>query len=326
MLFSQVREDPLVEFSVVQKLIKQNEDQKLKISCITSGGCTILSLLEFEKIEQIDCVDINPAQNYLTALKIAVCEYFSNSKDVLDFFQGKLTKDSYEETVNKFVLQQDVKAYWEKHKEEIYKGFNQRGKFEELFRELVRSKFDFNTVFDRNYLIKIFGENAVQNSKDREFYDHFEQVIKLYQRMYKPDENYFYHQILFDSYDSSSDKKVSLPPYLLDENLNKRIIAVNKTKLKFKVANYVEHIKESKTGYYDMIHTSNITDWMAKEELADFIKELHRSLSSNGYVIMRRLMGDYKLTEYLKGLFEINNLVDRSHFYSEVIIAKKCSE
>lgn len=311
MLFAQTREDPNVELNVINKLCDKN---KLKISCITSGGDTILSLLSSSKcIDKLDCVDININQNYLTKLKLAACIYLKDKLDVIKFLQGEFKIEQCNYIFTQLNLDYDTKKYWSKYMNIIHKGINREGKFEELFRKLVSSNFNYEEVFNRDYLIKIFGYEAVQNSSG-EFSYHFRNVIERYKKSYKITENYFYHQIFYDRYDINC-----VPPYLNNiPNIRK-----NSNKLNFIHNNYIIHISNTSDNYYDIIQTSNLTDWMNLEALDNFIKDIHRCLKLNGYVIMRRLNGDYNLFEYLQKYFKCENVVDRSHFYTEVIIGQK---
>lgn len=309
MLFAQVREDPSIEHCVIDKL-----DTNLKILCVTSGGCTVLSLLT-DKISHIDAIDINVSQNYLCELKASVCKYLKNISDILNFYQGVNDKNYYDKIINELDLTIDCKEYWLDNMDSVYFGINRSGKFEELFRYLVATNMDYKKAFDREYLIKIFGEDAVKNSKDKEFYDHFSGVVEIYKNMYSPEDNYFYYQILYDSYPINK-----LPYYLNNlDNLN------NAHKIKYIVGNYVAFIRSVEDNSYDIVQTSNLTDWMNNSELVSFIKELHRIVKPNGYVIMRRLNGDYSIKNIINGYFiSDNNIpVDKSHFYSEVVVGCK---
>lgn len=85
----------------------------------------------------------------------------------------------------------------------------------------------------------------------------------------------------------------------------------------------------SKTKY-NLIHTSNLSDWLSKDKLAIMLKNIDKLLLNDGYLIMRRLNGDYQLKEIVADTFNIMNVTnvtdvpnDRSEFYSEVTIAHK---
>ena len=63
---------------------------------------------------------------------------------------------------------------------------------------------------------------------------------------------------------------------------------------------------------------------MSLNKIKCFIKIIHDSLNINGYVIMRRLNGDYILKDLLHKYFKIiSEPIDKSMFYSEVVVAQK---
>src|SRR5438034_3296535 len=63
--FAQVREDPLIDAWVVQKL-----GPEARIIMIASGGCTLSYLVATCRVARIDVVDPNPAQIALARLKL----------------------------------------------------------------------------------------------------------------------------------------------------------------------------------------------------------------------------------------------------------------
>src|SRR5579872_5134227 len=109
MLFAQVREDPMIELNVINKIINNsNNNESLSVACITSGGCTALSMLS-KYIKVIDCVDINVEQNYLTELKLALCLYFDTKLDVVNFMQGTNNKVEINDLLSTNLLSVDAK-------------------------------------------------------------------------------------------------------------------------------------------------------------------------------------------------------------------------
>jgi S-adenosylmethionine:diacylglycerol 3-amino-3-carboxypropyl transferase len=313
MLFAQTREDPMIELDIIDRIDKINNfDLKLNILCVTSGGCTVLSMLS-DKINKIDAIDINISQNYLCELKVGVCKYYhDNIYNILKFYQGSFEKHEFDEILYNLDISDNCKNYW---KGKIYEGINRTGKFEELFRFLVENNMDFERAFDRDYLTTIFGQNAVIYSKNKEFYDHFKNVFEIYEKLYKPEENYFYYQVLYDTYPKNN------LPYYLTHLTN----IAHYHKINYINADYFNYIKFVPNYYYDIVQTSNLTDWMNNNDLTEFMKNLYSIVKSKGYIIMRRLNGDYKLRNIVSEYFEIIDSlpIEKSHFYSEVIVAQK---
>jgi len=312
-LFSQVREDPRIEMIAIKKYLKKSD--KLNGLVVCSGGCTLLSILS-NNIDHIDVIDINPEQLYFVELKTQICIYLNDKDKIINFIEG-----NYEpiDILNIYFavrnnMSENARNYWNKHIELLCKGINKIGKFETLFASLVESNFDFDKVFDRKVLVNIFGENAVANSLNRNFNDHFNEVFKIYKTKYTPENNYFYNQIINNKYTTD------LPPYL--NNIDN--IIKNHHKMEYIADNILGYLMSSKSETYDFIQTSNISDWMNGKILSNLIKEIYRCLKPNGIVIMRRLNSDILLKDILQNKFEILDIgiIDKSHFYSEVIVAK----
>jgi S-adenosylmethionine:diacylglycerol 3-amino-3-carboxypropyl transferase len=311
-LFSQVREDPTIEQKYVSKLNSTTpnalRDQPSKCLIVCSGGCTLLSIIQDDV--DIDVIDMNIEQIYLTELKLALAKQF-NKKPLLHYLENNVP----DVVVGKLELSDDCREYWNDNKDSIKLGINNCGKFEVLFRELVKSDFSFEKIFDRDHLTSIFGESAVINSLNNEFYDHFKQVMDYYKSHYNNSENYFYNQILHGRYDV-----MDLPPYF--NNLDN--IKTSKSKITMINQNMITYLKKCSDNEYDLIQTSNLSDWMDGGELLVFIKHVHRCLMENGVAIMRRLNSDIKLESVLGKYFKIiDRPVDRSHFYKEVLVLAK---
>ena len=310
-LFSQVREDYVIEESILSNIT--NPDVLL----VGSGGCTALSILD-DNINHIDIVDSNIDQINLIKMKILIIKNSKEKNIILDIFEGKFSIDQYNRLFMDANLSQDLKEFCKENQNEFYNGINQSGAFEKLFKKLVESDFDFKKLFNREYLIGIFGEDSCAHSVNKEFYDHFMGVMENYKRLSTPDNNYFYHQILFNKYNTEC-----VPKYLTDEG----ILNVNaySDKIEFYTNNFLTFLKNSPKNKFDMIQTSNLTDWISDDERNEFIKECWKCVKPSGYVVMRRLNGDYKLTELTKKHFKQSSVeyVDTSYFYAELFIGSK---
>lgn len=311
-LFSQVREDPSIEMQLVRK-IKTHSN----ILLVGSGGCTLLSILGLDNTEKIDCVDMSQEQLKLIKLKIAVICYFMGSdgkESILKFFHGDYCETDVFHILEQLDIPKEEKRFWRDHPNFLLGGINQSGCFESLFRHLVVSGFEFEKIFDRKALISIFGESAVVNSLNKEFSDHFRVILDKYRELYKPEDNYFYHQILYNRYHPHC-----LPPYF--DRLD--VIIQHQDKVRYIQDDFVKFISEQPDQSYDLVHTSNLTDWMCNKELNFFLQQIHRVLNPGGYVVLRRLNGDYNLQEMASAYFLIETeFIDRSHFYSEVVVGK----
>ena len=288
---------------------------KLNILMLGSGGCTLFSLLH-EKIASVDVIDINQQQLYLIKLKLSIICFLRDKNKILDFFEGKLTKEQYDSIYDSVQekLPSQYNLFWDSNRMLIYKGINNIGVNEKLFKELQESNFDFKKTFDRQNLIEKFGKKAVSNSK-ADFSEHFDTILKTYQANYKPEDNYFYHQMLFGVYNPTC-----LPPYF--DNIENIIMCEEKMHFI-----NIDLIKQPNlpTEKYDLIQISNITDWMNSSHMETFLQKVYKSLKKDGIIIARRMIGDYNLKSRIAEYFNIINTApeDKSHFYTEVVVGKK---
>lgn len=326
--FSQTREDSNVEINAIKSL-DFNEpsldcNEPLTICLIASGGDTVCNMISTNENTKIDIIDANPNQIYLTKLKIALMQNFSGS-----FIQSFLTYGciNYDEILDQMrsshSLDLDTYHYWLGNSAFIKKGINQIGRFEQVFQSLKSDTID--VVFSHANLTQIFGENATKYSMKRSFVDHFSDVFKKYQMHYpNPKDNYFYYQILYNSYPVDGDK----PLYLTNNNPIQITANFN-----YYHNNMLDHLLKKPNNFYHLIHLSNITDWLnpkiQSEEkwIGTLLNECGRVLKVGGKITLRRLNSDTILESYLqmdyavngKYHYQLKSVFDKSMFYSEVI-------
>lgn len=305
-LFSQTREDPQIELNALN-----NTPQNILM--IGSGGDTVLAILT--KHTTIDVIDTSIGQLNLIQLKQYLLTHFNNTADYINFITSSQDVTPSNPLINNLPL--NIKQYWLNHLDEINSGINQSGIFEQLFRDLVKNNFDFKNIFEKEYLTSLFGKDATAHSKN-DFAKHFHNVLKTYQTLYTPSANYFYHQILNDSYHPTNP-----PPYTKNtENITKyhNQITYHQTDI---ITYLSTHQHQHK---YHIIQISNILDWSTHQQKVTTISLIHKHLHPNGLLIVRRLNGDYKLSNYITPKYftlHDNTTIDKSHFYSEVATFKK---
>ena len=316
-MFSQVREDPSIEIHALQSIPISNDRKYVLL--VGSGGCTLLSLLAFYSHPLlIDIVDSNLDQLLLIELKKAICKYLNSYQKIIQFLQGELSVNEYDNIINTILpsLSPNCQKYWCTKMDLIYSGINQCGTFEQLFVELVDSNWNFDKVFNRTYLISKFGENAVTNSMSTEFSDHFSNIMSKYLTQYTLDNNYFYQQILHGTYNPIGD----LPYYLSHFDNFKSHIDDGTHKTQTFLSDLTSF--KIRPGHYDLIQTSNLTDWMPAHQLDSFMQEVATGLKPGGKVVARRLNGDYDLAKIMSKYLNVEDVTkfDKSCFYSQVII------
>lgn len=355
--FSQVREDPNIEFQVINRLAA-SQNQRLRVLLVASGGCTALSLLSSPAIAQIDAIDANIAQLHLVELRRqAMCQLAIEDQWQLlgiNWAPGTERPEPGDRLKRYNQLRSNlpvaVRQYWDQRPAEIAFGVNRVGRFEQLFRQLATqftaigvSPLDqplaavqhpqwqavFDRVFERNALANTFGEAAVNYSMDRSFGQHFADVFAQALHQFVPEENYFLTQVWGDRYATGRD---GIPVYL-QPSAQSTIHALGIDRLKLHHGLFAEKLLElAKFGHFDLIQFSNISDWMPIAELHSMLAIAVQCLTPGGALIGRRLNGDHHLASIMAAHLAVDHDFsqhlqqhDRSFFYREVVVGF-CSE
>ena len=339
--FSQVREDPLIEI----ELLKDKPNQR--VALVASGGCTLLRLLAFENIKEVHGIDFNPAQLNLIEIRKAALFQLMSDEELKLLGHQPCKSEERTKLFKKLELPPDVEEFYSDKMDQVAFGLGRVGRYEELFRELSSKlkekslnpilnpkkvaqdpyfKELFMECFERQKLIDIFGPEAVNYSMSKSFGEHFFEVFKDALERWYPEQNYFLFGVFEDYYLPVKDQ---LPFYLQFEN-QQQIIGFE-DRLELHQGVFVEKIKElSQNKKFDLIQSSNITDWMSLESMDAMLKTIKEALNPDGIFLARRLNGDHNLMDRCAKHFTIDEELsrklhknDRSFFYSEVVVAQK---
>lgn len=312
--FSQTREDSDVELRQILDI------DAPKIFLIASAGDTIANLLVGKKdIKEITAVDLSKDQLALASLKLALIQkYDGNTNHIILSNSKKYDIAFYKEMISDLILEKDISDYWMENVDLLIRGVNQCGRFEQLFK--LAAKDGFDNHFSHENLTKIFGDNATKYSMKKCFSQHFQSVLETYIEKYsRPTENYFYHQFINNSYLGD------LPPYLQTIDA----IKLKDTIVEFKQTSVMDYFSKNDCKF-DLINLSNITDWLDPITFCKLLDLTASHLNLGGKIVLRRLNSDTSLRYYLENNYLIDNrykfdiidVFDKSHFYSEILILK----
>ncbi len=339
-LFSQVREDPLLDLDVARR-VAARRGAAARVLLIASGGCTAVSLLADDAIAEVHAVDANPAQLHLTALRQQAALAL-DADDVRELLDGAIER--YARVRDR--LPAAAREHWDARPDELRFGVNRAGRFEALFRELQHAlasrgidavadprgaiahagwRTSFQQVFERGKLARAFGEAAVAYSMDRSFADHFEQQFASALGRWPVDENYFLHQVLRDAYPADP---AHAPPYLAP-GFRAAAARLGGDRLWLHTGRFADRLPElAAAERFDMIQISNISDWMSLADLDALLDAARAGLSPGGAIVGRRLNGDHVLADRIARRFDVDRALgealtarDRSFFYREVVVA-----
>jgi len=337
-LFSQVREDPGVEARLLEAL----PGPALRVLLIGSGGCTALSLLAEPRVARVQVVDPNPAQLHLIALKASALDTLSPPDQLTLLGAFKLgTSEARRALYLRLApfLPAATRAYWDARPAEVAFGLNRVGRFEETFRQLAAAFAErglnpaaaagtsewyevFEEVFERGRLSETFGEAAVSYSMDRTFGAHFADVFAAALAEGPLEGNYHQHQVWRDAYPSTEE----LPRYL-QAPAQAQIRHLGTDRLALDQGSFAERLEAlAAEGPFDLIQTSNISDWMPVPEVRTLLRRAKSCLRPGGAVLGRRLNGDHVLADVFAETLRVEPALnaellelERSRFYREVV-------
>lgn len=321
-LFSQVREDPKIDL----ELIKSIPGNNLKVLMIASGGETLCTLATNNRIQSIDAVDANSSQIELCKLKhLLLGEPRETRLKALGHIQISQKERSrlLMTLTEKTDINLDILGPKDLLNEE---GPNFTGRYEQLFKGIqseISTNFDnlpevFNKYFELDLLVHIFEKEATQNPL-KSFSEHFITQTKFYLAKDSNAESPFLSQMLKGVFHAR--------PYHYFE------LGI-KSKKKVALINYhhkmmIDFLLNAEREKYNLIHLSNILDWLSESEATKALKLAKVALAKNGKIIIRQLNSSLNIpklpTELLWDKEWGERLVnsDESFFYKKIHIAEK---
>ncbi|MDQ3035839.1 MAG: BtaA family protein [Myxococcota bacterium] len=349
--FSQVREDPLIDERVIE-LVAARLGRPIRVLMVASGGCTALGLLALEQVERVVAVDANPAQLCLVELRRQAMIHLPLADQLrllgAEPCDGEVRAATYARL--RAHLPEPTRAHFDARPDEIASGVLHAGRFEALFRELTIALADadldplarpaeaassprfrevFERVFERGALAQRFGPAAVDYSMDRSFGEHFADVFARALMRWPTGENYFLHQVFEERY---LDVPGGRPP-CLEQATQAAAIARGAERLELARHRFDEALDAiadealAHEAPFDLVQTSNISDWMPVGELRALLVRVRGILSPGGAVLGRRLNGDHRLADVFADVLEVDGALcdelvsrDRSFFYREVVV------
>jgi S-adenosylmethionine-diacylglycerol 3-amino-3-carboxypropyl transferase len=326
--FSQVREDPELDLHMLRMLGENN-----RVVMIASGGCTACSLLLSGRVAELYLVDSNPAQLTLCALKLRLLQCDpAVRKQVLG--HAGMSPESREQTVEALVRELDLDiAHLGARETWTTSGLDHCGRYELLFQALRQTwgkapeklsseqrAEGFSTVMALPILVKLFGSEATANAVT-DFHRHFHQQTEAVLLEDPEMEGPFLSQMLRGRYTEAGHPWHTAPITGIDGVVHFR------NEPMFDVLASVE------TDSMDMVHLSNILDWLTPEQARATLHESARVLRSGGVVTVRQLNSRLAIRELstpgresFRWMDELSAELlaqDRSFFYRDFVVGKK---
>ncbi|MFT4415857.1 DUF3419 family protein [Fredinandcohnia humi] len=350
--FSQIREDSLVEREITKDV------RPKKIAVIGSGGCTAFSVLGYE-VEQVLCVDLNPAQCALIELKKAGIKYLSRVEYLAFIGEAPCEKRLQIYKYLSDSLSKDALRFWEQHPDYIMQGINHCGVNERFYRFIGESIL--NNVYDKTVWNELFKSKSIQeqhafydnylttpewktaiytllsktthlqffpaymftNASENDFSEYFMAQFEKEVKTKHIQSNFFLSQILFSSY--LYDQEEGMPYYLTEEGFE--AAKQNSEKLFISSRSLQEVLRTEKQ--VDAFYLSNVFDWATETGKEEICRGMLDSKSDDAVVLYRNMLSSSPLPTFFQNRFVIHKeqsayyeKMERSMLYQKVTVGR----
>jgi S-adenosylmethionine-diacylglycerol 3-amino-3-carboxypropyl transferase len=344
--FAQVREDALVDLSMVERL-----GNDVRVMIVASGGCTVAALAASGRISHLHVVDPNPAQIVLARLKLRLLETTEREERLALLGHAAMDSDKRRERLVSFFrdLHVPMEALGPIGRVAEF-GPDHYGRYELLFAELRRvlsgrreellqvlqlrnpaeqaRRVDSNTplghaldaAFDEvmtlTNLVQLFGESATQNRVEP-FARHFARRTRHVLATLPAADNPYLSQLLVGRFPTDE-----VYPWLAAP-IPQRLPPIT-----WKQGLMTEALEEASEDF-NFIHLSNILDWLTAEEAAHTLDLTWRALRKGGWVVIRQLNSTIdipsldKRFDWRRDVSQPLHQRDRSFFYRGLYLGVK---
>lgn len=340
--FAQVREDPTVDLAAVKML-----GPGARVLMVASGGCTAAFLAARARLSHLHLVDVNEAQLGLTRLKLHWLVHATQKERSALLGHATMPGDLRTEAVIRSCRTLGIKSRIFGPIECFANGLDFSGRYEKLFlalqERLSESSDKIKTllslsdlkaqrnllsrgglgvaiddaiavVMRQENLVRLFGEAATANRR-QSFARHFIERTRWAISHLPAASNPWLAQVLIGSYQRSKAPWLSAKP------------PVRMPKLSFYQSDLTSAIDRIR-GPLDMIHCSNVLDWLTPSQAATLLSRCLNKLRPGGLIIIRKLnsMLDIPACEpRFQWLATADRLQrqDRSFFYRSLHLGRK---
>ena len=343
--FAQVREDPLLDETLVAQA-----GHKARICMVASGGCTAAALATLPSVELLHCVDPNPAQLALARVKLALLRDAPIAQRMLALGHTTALPEArapvIRQALHRLQLSEDV---FGPPSLLAQSGLDHIGRYELLFaalraellpqnaalqhllaktepalqRQLICVESPlwraleqaFHTVMALPNLIALFGESATRNPQEA-FSQHFLRRLRWVLETLPARTNPFVTQLLLGRFSADSVHRWITLPEL------QHLPAIE-----WECSFMVPALLRAPAAF-DLVHLSNILDWLSPDEARTTLSAAHAALRPGGRVIVRQLNSSLNIPA-LGGSFAWDASAgaallarDRSFFYRHILVGR----
>jgi S-adenosylmethionine-diacylglycerol 3-amino-3-carboxypropyl transferase len=343
--FAQVREDPLLDLWVLDRL-----GHPARVALVASGGCTAAALA-ITGVEALHLVDPNPAQIAITRLKLELLRD-SAPADRLRLLGHALLDPAtraarLSELLGRLGLPSDALGLPGRV---AARGPDHAGRYEHLFGALraelaefaasieallqlsdpdeqarrVRPNEPLGKALDRAFakvmalpnLVALFGEGATRNPREP-FASHFARQLRWILGTRSAAGNPFLSQMLLGRFAPGAEH-----PWLQQPVLK------STPSLSWDASPMVPALEKHR-GEFDLVHLSNILDWLDPEAARETLESAFSALRPGGWVIVRQLNSALDIPALCARIIwhrDAGSMLlerDRSFFYRAICVGER---
>jgi hypothetical protein len=258
-----------------------NNKTEIDVLTVCSGGEGVIHYLSHDCVSSITAFDMNKAQLELCTNKIS-SNYSTENRGVGKFeYLFELVRGYFINYNNEQMIVQDYAVNCD------------------------ALNYVLELVFNNHVLSMLFSDEATKYSI-KPFSEHFKLV---YAKM-------------IDDINDETITNINSENVILGTEINAYFTNIDKSdKAPITYLNQSAKTVLSQEKKYHVIDLSNIGDWMPYTDFQQLITQAFERLHMNGRLVLRRLLGDYSLTNLAVG--QIVSLYDETGFYSQTVMIKK---
>jgi S-adenosylmethionine-diacylglycerol 3-amino-3-carboxypropyl transferase len=314
--FAQVREDPRLDVELAQTL-----PADATVVMIASGGETLVQLARLP-LRRIHAVDMNPAQLALSRLKLHLAAHASadDATRILGHEDMPQRSEALLRLCDELAIPAD--SFGPPDFVALH-GPDHAGRYERCFAELRRVKSNgadldesLRQVMSLPNLTTLFGHEAAQNPR-RPFDEHFAWRTRVALERADAQTNPFLRQMYSDTFAPGHRYD-----WLQTQGTPQAEVVYQKGRMR-------EVLESLPPASADMVHLSNILDWLSPEQAAQTLAAASHALKPGGRVILRQLNSSLDM-DALAGdivwdhpLGQAMEQRDRSFFYPQILIGRR---
>jgi S-adenosylmethionine-diacylglycerol 3-amino-3-carboxypropyl transferase len=317
LVFSQVREDPLLEIEALRPAFTGTT------VIVSSAGCTALSLLA-AGARRIVAVDLSRVQNHLVELKYAAVRAFPASTAIAFLGAQPMPRMRRLQLCAMLLplLTPEARAYWSAHPRSIARGVLRAGRSERFIalvatvvrlgiarRHAVRALLAATSleaqrdIFERSWngprwhalfrlllnrwsMSRAYHSSFFAHVENRSFARHFRALAERGITTIPARSNYFLHEMLTGRY--PVEEPGGVPPYLDGSN---RGAEAADDPLTLIDGTLTDALRQQPSQSVDGVALSNICEWMSATDIDRLFAEIARTAKPGARVVFRNFVG-----------------------------------